>query len=168
MLLHPFLVNFHLISWPFIPLKNTKKTVKNKNLARNKLKWNWQFQSWETDNVCVYKLHHLTKYFQYLYVSQRIISTHLYLHHFYLFSYSILMKRSKNLNWISMYWARCSPEGWMIGRASTTQPTFSCSKSTMEHHTIVWNLFRVDNKDSRTTSMTTFWNDVIVDILVSF
>ena len=39
----------------------------------------------------------------------------------------------------------------------TSQLTFTCSKSTMETLEKVWHMFRVNNKNIRTTSLTSFW-----------
>ena len=36
------------------------------------------------------------------------------------------------------------------------QLAFTCSKRQWEHHNNVWNLFKVKNKDTRTTPMTSF------------
>ena len=38
-----------------------------------------------------------------------------------------------------------------------SQPAFTCSKLAIETHK-VWNMFKVNNKDTRTTTMASFWS----------
>ena len=59
-----------------------------------------------------------------------------------------------------------------VSNGRSTQPAFTCSKSVSEtpercvkfvqsqyqkHQNVVQNLFKVSNKDTRTTSLTSFW-----------
>ena len=53
------------------------------------------------------------------------------------------------------FWDRCS---LFFVKAATFQPLFTCSKSIIEiPETNTWNLFTVNNKDTRSTSMMSFW-----------
>ena len=47
-------------------------------------------------------------------------------------------------------WVKASD--WLSKQVERTQLTFTCSNSTIEHYKKVWNMFKVNNKNTRMTS----------------
>ena len=51
----------------------------------------------------------------------------------------------------------CLPLNFALNRICIAQLTFTCSNQQWKHHDNGWNLFKVNNKDTSTTSTTSLW-----------
>ena len=51
----------------------------------------------------------------------------------------------------------CLPLNFALNRICIAQLTFTCSNQQWKHQDNGWNLFKVNNKDTRTTSTTSLW-----------